>query len=299
MKLVMLTGVDGQLGSAICKNIPSNIKLVTTNRSHLDLSDFKACYEFVRSLRPDWIINAAAYTDVDGAEISPLLAHTINSEAPRAFALALSETGGSLLQLSTDYVFSGNQGLPYKINYPCNPLNVYGHTKASCEKVISKILGTKNNGNCAILRTSWLYSQNKKSFLSKILVLLTKRLKTGNPLCVVADQIGSPTSATGLAAACWAIVKSESAGIYHWSDAGVASWYDFAIAINETALEQGLITSLAKIIPISSVEYPSLARRPSYSVLDCTSTRKTLNLKAHHWRSSLYEVMTNINQIST
>ena len=211
--------------------------------------------------------------------------------APRAFAEAIAQTGGRLLQLSTDFVFSGRQGHPYEPAQPRDPLGVYGTTKAAGEQAIAEVLGVEREGRAALLRTSWVYGPVGANFFLTMLRLHRQKAEAAEPLRVVADQVGCPTSTSGLAQACWRLVERQLGGVMHWSDAGAASWYDFAVAIGELAQAHGLLSQAARVEPITTADYPTPATRPSYSLLDCTASRQALGLPAAHWRDALAEVL--------
>jgi dTDP-4-dehydrorhamnose reductase len=281
---VLLTGRGGQLGQALLRTKPASWDVVATSRKELDLSDAAACEQAVYTIRPDWVLNAGAYTAVDKAESEPELAHAINADAPRAFARALNNTGGRLLQVSTDFVFSGNQGKPYTPNAQIEPLGVYGRTKAAGEKAAMNELAA---GRLSILRTSWVYGPVGKNFLLTMLRLHDSKAKAGDSLSVVSDQVGCPTSTLTLAEASWAVITRGVDGIHHWCDAGAASWYDFALAIGELGVQHGLLSQSACVKAIPSVAYPTPARRPYYSLLDCVDTRKATGLEGVHWRNAL------------
>ena len=289
---VLLTGAGGQLGTALQKSCPGAVELIATDQAELDLSDAKACAEMVAALKPDWVVNGGAYTAVDRAEEQPQLAEAINAAAPRAFAEALAELGsGRLLQISTDFVFSGQQGHPYGADDRAAPLGVYGASKARGEAAVLELLGPKR---ACVLRTSWLYGPVGKNFCLTMLRLHEIKAKAGDPLNVVADQVGCPTHTAGLAAACWQVLARDIGGMQQWSDAGVASWYDFAVAIGEEAVALGILATAAKVNPISTAEYPTPAQRPSYSLMDCSASRKALGLEPLHWRQGLRQVLASI-----
>jgi dTDP-4-dehydrorhamnose reductase len=302
---VLLTGAAGQLGQALIASQPRQLAgepldLIATSRTELDLADFAACRAAVLKHRPSWVLNAGAYTAVDRAESEPELAMAVNGGAPRAFAEALQQLGsGQLLQLSTDFVFNGGQGHPYLPAHPRRPLGVYGVSKAAGEEAVQELLGRG-----FILRTSWVYGPVGHNFCSTMLRLHRQRSVSGEPLQVVADQVGCPTSTSGLAAACWRVLGQSRVAsqrgqtnlaplpsILHWSDAGAASWYDFAVAIGELGVASGLLEKSAEVLPIMSVDYPMPAQRPSYSLLDCTASRQSLGLVPKHWRQALLEVL--------
>ena len=302
---ILLTGSEGQLGRALRASLPQmlqnrNVELITTSRNGgdglvaLDLGNPDACRAAVLNAQPDWVINAGAYTAVDRAETEPELAQAVNGLAPLAFAEALAQTGGRLLQVSTDFVFNGMQGHPYQPQQPHDPLGVYGTTKAAGESAISEVLGLDQGGNAALVRTSWVYGPVGANFLLTMLRLHRQKAETAEPLRVVADQVGCPTSTSGLAEACWRLVERQLGGLMHWSDAGVASWYDFAMAIGELAEASGHLERAAQVLPISTADYPTPARRPAYSLLDCTSSRDRLGLMPPHWRQALREVIADV-----
>ena len=291
---VLLTGAGGQLGTALQKSCPGAVELIVTDQAELDLSDAKACAEMVAALKPDWVLNGGAYTAVDRAEKQTQLAEAINAAAPRAFAEALAELGsGRLLQISTDFVFSGMQGHPYGAQDPVAPLGVYGASKARAEAAVFEVLGPER---ACVLRTSWLYGPVGKNFCLTMLRLHAAKAAAGEALNVVADQVGCPTHTAGLAAACWQVLARDIGGMQQWSDAGVASWYDFAVAIGEEAVAIGILATAAKVNPISTAEYPTPAQRPSYSLMDCSASRKALGLEPLHWRQGLRKVLADIEQ---
>ena len=294
---VLLTGAGGQLGTALQKSCPGVVELIATDQAELDLTDAKACAAMVAALKPDWVLNGGAYTAVDRAEEQPQLAEAINASAPRAFAEALAELGsGRLLQISTDFVFSGMQGHPYGPEDQAAPLGVYGASKARGEAAVLEVLGQKR---ACVLRTSWLYGPVGKNFCLTMLRLHEIKAKAGDQLGVVADQVGCPTHTAGLAAACWQVLARDIGGMQQWSDAGVASWYDFAVAIGEEAVALGILATAAQVNPISTAEYPTPAQRPSYSLMDCSASRKALGLEPLHWRQGLRKVLTDIERGST
>ena len=183
---VLLTGAAGQLGQALIASAPDGIELISTSRKELDLADKKACQDAVADLQPDWVLNAGAYTAVDKAETNAPLAHAVNAGAPEAFATALEKQGGCMLQLSTDYVFSGSQGSPYSVEQKRKPIGVYGASKAAGEVAVQKLLGDQGRG--FLLRTSWLVGPVGKNFALSMLRLHHER----EELTVVADQVGAP-----------------------------------------------------------------------------------------------------------
>ena len=290
---VLLTGGNGQLGSSIQDLLPKDIDLFVTTREKHDLTDMKSCKNLIKEVRPDWLINTAAYTSVDKAEKDYKIAFEINANTPKVLAEALSETGGRLLQISTDYVFNGKKNQPYSVDDHIDPINVYGLSKASGENAIESILG--NKGKSIILRSSWIIGPNGNNFAKTMLKLHSEN----EQIKVIDDQIGSPTSTITLGNTCWEIIKASSENIkinpkhkiLHWCDSGIASWYDLSVAVGEIGLELGLIKKNAQVIPIKTNEYNSLARRPQYSVLDNSIIKKDFGLTSTHWRTSLKHIL--------
>ncbi len=288
---VLLTGRHGQLGQALLANVPASIDVIATGRQELDLADAAACRAAVAQHRPDWVLNAGAYTAVDRAESEPALAEAVNAGAPGAFAAALAECGGRLLQVSTDFVFDGEQGHPYAPEQALAPLGVYGATKAEGERRAAAALPADR---LCLLRTSWVYGPVGANFCLTMLRLHRAKAAAGEPLGVVADQVGCPTATPGLAEACWRVIRRGLVGRHHWSDCGAASWYDFAVAIGHLAAARGLVDAPARVRPITTADYPTPARRPSYSLLDGTTTRRALDLEGQHWQAALAEVLARI-----
>ena len=292
---ILLTGSNGQLGRAIIDHFQKFINneefnLIKMSRNEFDLLDLEKCSLIIKQIKPDFIINAAAYTAVDNAEKEFEIAKIINTEAPKMISNVLRETGGILLHLSTDYVFDGVKSLPYETNHLRNPINNYGKSKAEGEKYIEQILFKSNQG--FILRTSWLIGPVGNNFALTMLRLLDERDKVK----VICDQIGSPTSTFSLAKACWQIIlkiknQEKLPNILHWSDAGVASWYDITMCIAEIGKKIGLLKETAYIYPISTKQFKTFAKRPNFSILNCFETKKALGIKQIYWRDSLREVL--------
>ena len=295
---VLLTGAVGQLGHALRQQLPAGVELIATSRSGdpatgllpLDLADAAACRAAVLEHQPDWVLNGGAYTAVDRAESEPELALAVNGHAPRAFAEALLETGGRLLQVSTDFVFNGQQGSPYRPAQGRDPLGAYGATKAAGEEAVEEVLGGSGQG--VILRTSWVIGPVGKNFALTMLRLHRERGASGQALGVVEDQVGCTTSTATLSAACWRVITANvQEPVLHWCDAGAASWFDVAVAVGELAQELGLLQQPAPVNPLTTAEYPLPAQRPSYSLLDCSSTRQALDLPAVHWQQALRQLL--------
>jgi dTDP-4-dehydrorhamnose reductase len=280
---MLITGGGGQLGRALTAVAPSGIVVRVLTRAQLDVANQSAVETMLREFRPDTLINAAGFTRVDDAEREPESAQRANATGPAVLAAACRSSGAWLVQVSTDYVFDGEQGRPYRPNAPTNPLSVYGSTKLQGEQAVTRELPAGST----VVRTSWLYSADGRNFCTTMLRLMRERPQ----LTVVSDQFGAPTSVTGLARVLWAFSASRVPGLYHWCDSGVASWYDFAVAIAEEAVAVGILPSSPQVAPIPSADYPTAARRPPFSLLDKSDTERLLGIVAPHWRRALRETL--------
>lgn len=276
---VLVTGAGGQLGKALVAAAPADVQIIALSRANCDLTDPASINAAIADHRPDVLINAAAYTAVDRAESEVELAMRVNGEAVMVMRGALAEVGGRLVQVSTDFVFDGNSNRAYAPDARRNPLSTYGLSKAAGEDAAS--------ADALIVRTSWVYAAGGGNFVRTMLRLMSER----DEVNVVADQIGAPTLASGLAATIWALVAANASGIYHHRDAGIASWYDFAVAIQEEAITLGLLTRTIPIRPIPSSAYPVPARRPAFSLLDDSATRALLGDAPPHWRANLRKML--------
>jgi dTDP-4-dehydrorhamnose reductase len=284
---VMVTGARGQVGRAVIDAALPSMQIIAVGHGELDIGDAQAVDRFVGDTRPDVIVNAAAYTAVDRAETEAEQARRANATGPANLARAAAATAARLIHLSTDFVFDGKTTAPYRPDDPANPLNVYGTTKRAGEIAVREILPARS----VVLRTAWVYDATGRNFLLTMLRLMRER----GTVRVVADQFGTPTASHSLALAIWVtIAKSSVAGIHHWTDSGVASWYDFAVAIAEESALAGKLSAAAEVIPISSSEYPMPAKRPGFSVLDKAATTAALGMTPPHWRKSLRKVIGEI-----
>jgi dTDP-4-dehydrorhamnose reductase len=280
---VLVTGARGQVGAALLASAPPAFAVTGLSHQDLDITDEAVVLNSVRTHRPDVIINAAAYTAVDRAEAERDAAERINAHAPRYLASAAREIGARLVHLSTDFVFDGTASVPYLPQAATNPLSTYGRTKRAGELAVLDVLPA----NSVVLRTAWVYSAHGTNFLRTMLRLMA----ANGQVRVVADQIGTPTAAHSVAGTIWKIVEHGAiTGIHHWTDAGVASWYDFAVAIAEEGFRSGLLPADVTVTPIATHEYPTPARRPHYSVLDKTSL-SALQIAPIHWRAKLRAVL--------
>jgi dTDP-4-dehydrorhamnose reductase len=285
---VLLTGAAGQVGQAVQALRPAEVELRALTRSELDVSDEQAVRHEVRAFAPDLIINAAAYTAVDRAESEPRQAAAVNAEGPGHLARAAQGLRGCrLLHISTDYVFDGSVERPYQPLDTPRPLSVYGHSKLEGERAVLRLLPERTT----VLRTAWIYAPRGRNFVLTMLRLMREQ----GAVRVVTDQRGCPTAAISIAEALWQLATlSQAQGVLHWTDAGVASWYDFALAIAEEARALGLLNGPVTIEPISTAEYPTAARRPAHSMLDSSRTRTLLGLTAVPWQERLRATLRSI-----
>jgi dTDP-4-dehydrorhamnose reductase len=276
MKVLVLGG--GQIANAVGVAAPAQHEVAIRTHTDLDITDERAMARAIEEVRADWIVNAAAYTAVDLAEDQTSQAFAVNDTAVASLDRASARKGAKLLHLSTDFVFDGEAKRAYLPSDRTNPLGVYGSSKLGGERHV--VAG----GAGIVLRTSWVYAASGKNIVLTMLRLMREK----NQISVVCDQIGTPTWAASAATAIWGLIDAQAApGIYHWTDLGVASWYDFAVAIQEEALTRGLLSRAIPISPIHSCEYPTRARRPAFSVLDSAATRSLIKVRATHWRHNL------------
>lgn len=296
---VLISGVKGQLGKSVFDLINSSdnnsVEVLGLDKIEFNLQDFDHCKKVINNFKPNWIINTAAYTAVDLAESNRDLAFSVNAKGVENLAKSVSNIGGKLIHISTDFVFDGNKKTPYKTIDICNPINTYGESKLLGEKLALKHPGT------LILRTSWLYSPYGRNFCLTMLKLHKKNYKKNTPLKVVSDQMGSPTSCNSLAGVCWKFINTKfkekpSKKIFHWSDKGIITWYEFSKAIGIIGKKLNLIDSPAEVIPIKSADFSTESKRPNYSALDCSNTLSYLNIEQRDWKDSLEDVMKSINK---
>ena len=278
-KLVVI-GKNGQLAWEIARLVPEAMCL---GREDIDITSSEDIAAKLDKINPDAVINASAYTAVDKAESDEENAYLLNQTAVANLAQYCKSNNVFFVHVSTDYVFNGEKGSPYTVDDAIEPQGMYGITKAAGEAEVTSILPAAS----AILRTSWVYSSHGNNFVKTMLRLMAEKPQLG----VIDDQIGSPTWAKGLARACVEAASHRTAGVYHWSDEGVCSWYDFAIAIQQLGLEKGLLQQAVPVKPIPSSAYPTPAKRPHYSVLDKTLTRETFTSPLNHWREQLSAMM--------
>ncbi|MEO7982891.1 MAG: dTDP-4-dehydrorhamnose reductase [Bacteroidota bacterium] len=273
---ILVTGSDGQLGKEL-QEIASSFpvyEFIFLPRTGLAIDDIEGIHTYFKTHHPQYLVNCAAYTAVDKAEQEKELAFRVNGEAVGALASICKEQSCKFIHISTDYVFDGTATIPYKENAATNPPGVYGASKLAGEKKALQF-----NPDSLIIRTSWVYSEFGKNFVKTMLKLLQEK----EEISVVNDQLGSPTYARDLAEAILQIISSQNwqKGIYHFSNDGIISWFDFAVAIKE------LTGSVCKINPIPTSQYPTAAKRPPYSGLDTLKIRETYGVKPVPWKASL------------
>jgi dTDP-4-dehydrorhamnose reductase len=287
---ILITGSNGQLGSEI-KALATNYKeldLIFKDLPELDICNFEALDTFIIDHKINAVINCAAYTAVDKAEEDAEIAEEVNSKGVLNLVNALQTVNGKLIHISTDYVFDGDHFSPYKESDPVSPIGVYGETKRAGELAV-----INSDIDAIVIRTSWLYSSYGNNFVKTMLRLGNEKENLG----VIFDQVGTPTNAGDLAKICLDILFDKSSEniskkgkIYHYSNEGVTSWYDFAKAI----MELGSID--CKVRPIETKDYPTLAKRPHYSVLNKTKIKSDFNIQIPYWRDSLAQCIMKLNK---
>lgn len=289
---ILLIGKHGQVGQALQTTLAPFGTLMGWGKAELDLSNPSLIVSAVKTVAPTLIVNAAAYTAVDRAEQESTLAYCINGEAVEQLAIAAQTCGATLIHFSTDYVFNGQQNRPYHETDPTNPLGIYGQSKRAGEEAIQH-----HCDRHLILRTAWVYSaSDKPNFVKTMLRLGQER----SEVRVVYDQIGSPTWARDIATTIARLIpylNGETYGIYHFTNSGIASWYDFAVAIFEEAHHLGWPLVLEQVTPITTAEYPTPAQRPAYSVLNCAKLSSLLGTPAPHWHQRLRQMLQELKRL--
>jgi dTDP-4-dehydrorhamnose reductase len=279
---VLIVGGSGQLGFELQRCAPKSSAFIAVDLPEFDIGNRQVVDSLVSKLKPCWIFNAAAYTAVDRAESEPEVAFRSNRDGAGYLASAAKEINAGFVQISTDFVFDGFSGQAYMPQSATNPQSVYGVSKLEGENAV---LG--DHPNAIVIRTSWVYSQHGNNFVKNMIRLLKERPQ----LTIIADQIGTPTWANGLAKLMWSLAlvpenRKYQGQCLHYADAGTASWYDFAVAIQEEAIEAGLLDKVIPIIPIRTDQYPTPAKRPAFSVMNRDSGWSVGGV-APHWRVNL------------
>jgi dTDP-4-dehydrorhamnose reductase len=277
---VLITGAGGQLGRELQATAPGRMVVAAYDSAGLDVTDRARVRDVLERERPAVVINAAAYTAVDAAEGEPERAEAVNAGGAAHVAEAACRVGARMIQVSTDFVFDGARGEPYTPDDAPSPTGVYGATKLAGERAVLRLCA----GNALVVRTAWLYSAHGHNFVQTML----RRFRGAEEVGVVSDQVGSPTWSRSLAGALWAAAgRPDVQGIHHWTDAGLASRFDFAVAVQDEALAIGLLDHAVAVRPVRSAEFPTPARRPSYCVLDSSATAAALGLPPSYWRHNL------------
>ena len=276
---VLITGARGQLAGELVGLAPAAATILSASQTECDVTDVAAVERVIGDFRPETIINTAAYTAVDLAEDAREKAFSVNALGAQNVAVAATAAGAHLIHISTDYVFDGLRSTPYTVDAVPNPLSVYGASKLEGERAV-----LRSASNATIVRCGWLYSTSHKNFLTTILA----RISQAEPLRVVDDQVGVPTSAREFAGFLWWLTKNPSdQRMMHWANMGHASWYEFAVAIAQMARDREIVHRIPAIEPIKTAQLPARARRPPYSVLDARRSWKAMGKNASHWRDAL------------
>jgi len=290
---VTVIGANGQLGWELIEQSQGlDIEVCCFDQPEIDITDSAQVMEFIADNRPSLVINAAAYTQVDGAETERELAFAVNRDGPAYLSEACASIHIPLIHISTDFVFNGEKRAPYQETDPVSPISIYGKSKAKGEEAVRSHLNQH-----IIIRTSWLYGVHGHNFVKTMLALGAKN----TVLRVVADQYGAPTSAFDLAEAIWKITATLAQGqtiqwgTYHYSGRGVTTWHEFSETIFECAKNYQAF-KVERIDPITSEEFPSAARRPVYSVLDCHRIEKFFGIKTKPWKESLSRIIDRVYQ---
>ena len=285
----LVLGAAGQLGQACMDCAPETVVAEGFSRATCDVTNDAALRRVMDDINPHVVINAAAYTAVDAAEDDPQSADAVNADAPAMLGALCAQRGLRLVHISTDFVFDGRAPRPYAPGANPSPLGIYGASKWQGEQAV-----LASGASHAVVRTSWVYGPGGRNFVLTML----GRMREQGAVRVVNDQIGSPTSAKGLAEVCWLLaLHGDASGVFHWSDAGAISWYDFACGIHDEALALGLLAAPATIEPIPTEAFPTKAQRPAYSVLDCSDTCSALDVTQRPWRDALRDMLRSQQQL--
>jgi dTDP-4-dehydrorhamnose reductase len=287
-KKILLTGANGQLGLELQRTLPDWADLRSFSSTELDICQAEACIDEISAYQPDWIINAAAYTDVEAAEIEANQAMRVNRDGVENLAKAARKNSAKLLHISTDFVFDGSQQHPYIEEDEPNPLNHYGQSKLAGEEAVKANLFD----GWVIIRTSWLYSPRRKNFVNTILRLLKEKPF----LNVIDDQIGVPTSVRNLSHVIYKAAELDLNGLFHWCDAGQCSWHAFACEIQNQALELGLISEAKEIKPIAARDFPAKAQRPAWSVMSQRKLAAATHIDPLPWQNELKLVLQRLGE---
>lgn len=298
---VLVTARNGQLGWELERELKqarsaqetwaSDIEGLFLDSAGLNITNVEQISAQFGAFQPDLVINAAAYTQVDKAESDVETAYAVNEAGVACLAEACRHAGARMIHVSTDFVFGGQQNTPFLPDDDKSPLGVYGASKLAGEQRLLEILGAQ----AQIVRTAWVYSKHGANFVKTMIRLMGEKDQLG----VVSDQIGTPTHARGLAKSLWKLATLDidnRQAVYHWTDLGVASWYDFAVAIQEEAVKQGLLEKMIPIKPILTADYPTPAKRPHFSVMNTSALRSRTGIEGQHWRAALADMIKELKQ---
>ncbi len=284
MLRALLFGEAGQVGRAVQQSRPSDIVLIVHDADSVDITDATAVAAAVRDARPNVILNCAAFTQVDEAEVDVERATAINAHALHHIGVSAQDVGARVVHLSTDYVFDGSAGAPYDIADETHPLSVYGRTKRDGERALLNVLPS-----ATVMRTAWVHAGGCANFVTGVM----RRLEGGQSMKVVDDQIGTPTRAAHLAQAMWRVVERDTIrGVLHFTDSGVASWFDVAVCIHEALEDLHRVSPGVTVTPTSTEQFPRPATRPRCGVLDKHSSWAQLGWVPPHWRSGVMATVT-------
>ncbi len=283
----LIPGSAGLIGTALRAQAPAGVEVIGLDIAELDITDAAAVQRAIEHYKPDVVLNAAGYLAVDKAESDRDACMRVNAEGPRHLAQALVPGTARMLHLSTNYVFDGKSGAPYQPGDRAEPVSVYGVSKRDGEGAVLQTLGER----ATVVRTSWVHARHGNSFLRTILKVLKER----GTARVVDDQLGTPTSAQSIAGMLWRVAFDPAInGLHHWTDAGVASWYDFAVAIAEEGVALGLLPESVTVVPVSTAEFPMVAARPAYGVMAKQATIAALGASPAHWRVNVRKTIEDI-----
>tara|TARA_Y100000589_G_scaffold187973_1_gene177948 strand:+ start:4296 stop:5180 length:885 start_codon:yes stop_codon:yes gene_type:complete len=282
----LVTGAGGQLATELMRHAPTNVEVHALPIESLDITSPDQIADHMGSIRPDLVVNAAAWTDVDGAESHEPEAISINSDGPRLLAESCDAHSARMVHVSTDFVFDGQSSVPCRPEDGTSPLSVYGKTKLDGEKAVLETLPSSG----LVVRTAWLYSSHGHNFLLTMLKLMRER----DHIRVVCDQHGTPTSASSLANAIWDMAGMSASGLYHWTNGGRTTWHGFAQSIHDLARAKGILDHDVVIEAIPGAEWPTPAQRPANSVLDISATETIIGRKAVPWNDELDTILDEI-----
>ena len=285
---ILITGAGGQLGKEAQLAFAANgDEVIAVGRAQLDLSVPATVADAIAAYHADWVINCAAYTQVDKAEAEAELAFRVNRDSARAVAQGAKKSRSRLLHLSTDFIFAGDQSVPYAEAAAGGPLGVYGQSKWEGEQAVRELMP-----EALIVRTAWVYGQHGNNFVKTILRLMAER----EEIRVVDDQVGTPSWTTDIVTAMRTLIDKDLSGTWHFTNEGVASWFDFAHATIAMATRLGHAKRVRRLLPIPSSAYPTAAKRPHYSVLSKEKIRPVLGYEIPHWRDSLHSMLAAMSQ---